>query len=224
MCGRYNLTRPVDALRDLFACDGPPPNLPPRYNIAPTQDVAVVRAREGGGRELALMRWGLIPSWSKGPDPKFSMINARAETVTGKPAFRAAFRDRRCLLPADGFYEWRSQSGRKQPYLIRPPDHATMAFAGLWERWQGLAGEDITSVTIIVTGANERLSAFHDRMPVIVVPADFALWLEGGRAMAPAAEGLLRPLSADRLQVVAVSTRVNSSKNDDPACLEPLAP
>ncbi len=167
MCGRFTLRTPTHRLAEAFGVRDLP-NLPPRYNIAPTQDAAVVRpGPEGEARELAMLRWGLVPSWSEGPSA-YSMINARAETVATKPAFRAAFRHRRCLVPADGFYEWQRVDGGKQPYLVELASGEPFAFAGLWEHWEG--GDVIESFTIIVTEANELLRPIHERMPVILDP------------------------------------------------------
>ncbi len=222
MCGRYSLTAPPEAVGRLFELAGPMPNLEPRYNIAPTQAAPVVGLKpDGETRGLAMLRWGLVPSWSDGPDSRLSMINARAETVRTKPAFRAAFKARRCLVPADGFYEWQAQGkGRpKQPHRIVRRDGAPFAFAGLWERWQPKDGEPILSFTIIVTDANELLKPIHERMPVILEPGDHEAWLG---AAPEEAEALLRPLAADRLEAYPVSPRVNSPKNDDPACIEAL--
>jgi len=203
------------------------PNLMARYNIAPTQAAAVVRLTPAdGGRELVLLRWGLVPSWSKDPATGASPINARADTVAAKPSFRAAFRARRCLVPADGFYEWQapvSGKGPKQPYLIRrrasDPAQGTFAFAGLWERWQG-AGQTIESFAIVTTDANATLRPIHHRMPVILDPRDYAAWLDCDNMRAG---DLLRPAPDDALVAVPISTRVNSVANDDPGVIEPVA-
>lgn len=228
MCGRYSITSAPEAMRRLFDLSGPLPNVQPRYNVAPTQDAPVVGFRaEEGERKLAMLRWGLVAFWSDGPDSPYSMINARAETVRSKPAFRTAFKERRCLVPADGFYEWKAQGkGKtKQPYRIVRQDDEPFAFAGLWEHWkpkEGQEGEPINSFTIIVTNANELLKPVHDRMPVILRPEDYTLWLEGGPDAADDAEVLLRPFPSEQLRADPVSTRVNSPQNDDPSCIEPL--
>ncbi len=224
MCGRYSLTTPVEAMARVFGFPGPWPNLPPRYNIAPTQTVPVLRAAAGGGVELAQVRWGLVPSWAKDPSAGARMINARAETVAGKPAFRAAFRRRRCLVPADGFYEWRkTPDGRRQPWRIARPDGAPFAFAGLWERWEKAAdGTPLETCTIVTTAANDVLRPIHPRMPVILDPADFAAWLDPATPPGAAA-ALLRPAPNAWLVAVPVSTRVNDVRHDDPGCIEPLA-
>ncbi len=219
MCGRFTLRTPAHRLAEAIGAHELP-NLPPRYNIAPTQDAAVVRRpREGEGRELAMLRWGLVPPWSEGPDSGYSMINARAETIATKSAFRSAFRHRRCLVPADGFFEWQKVDGRKQPYLVELSDGEPFAFAGLWEHWEGLGGDVIDSFTIIVTEANELLRPIHDRMPVILDPPDYDLWLEGGPAVARAAHDLLQPYPAERMVAHPVSRRVNNPRHDDPECI-----
>lgn len=226
MCGRYSLTTAPEALRQLFAFENLP-NLAPRYNIAPTQLAPVVRRRDDHpGRELVLLRWGLIPSWSKDATGAAKMINARSETAAAKPAFRDAFRRRRCLVPADGFYEWRTEEGRKQPFRIGFKGGGAFAFAGLWERWtvrEGPeAGSMVESYTVLTTDANEKLRPIHDRMPVILAPESHADWLDPG--LAPdAAQALLRPHPPEAMAFYRVSLRVNSVRNDDPGCIEPLA-
>lgn len=226
MCGRYSLTTPEEALRRLFRYDGPALNFPPRYNIAPTQEVPVVRlaGTEGGGeggRELAMLRWGLIPSWAKEAAISNRMINARAETVSEKPSFRNAFRERRCLIPADGFYEWTKSDGAKQPYRIHRDDDGPFAFAGLWERWRQ-AGETIESCTIVTTDANDALQPIHHRMPVILDPEDFDTWLDAENTPRDVAQALLRPYSGGGFASYRVSTHVNSPRNDDANCFAPL--
>ncbi len=210
------ITTSAEALRRIFKTTGPLPNLRPRYNLAPTQDAPIVRMT-ADGRELAMLRWGLVPSWSSGPDNEYRMINARAETVAQKPAFRSAFRQRRCLVPADGFYEWQKRDGGKQPYRMALKNGEPFAFAGLWERWQGEGVHEIESFTIIVTEANDTIRYIHDRMPVILGAADYGQWLEGSDV-----EELLKPFPPAAMMAFPVSTHVNSPKNDDPACIEPL--
>lgn len=206
---------------------GPALNLRPRYNVAPGQNVAAVRAGEGD-RRLSMLRWGLIPVWSKKPNIGYSLINARSETVASKPAFRAAYRARRCLIPADGFYEWVRQGKTRQPYLVGRNDGGMMAFAGLWERWfvpegavlprslsESEPGDAVETCTILTTAANETLAPIHHRMPVILPPESFDPWLEGQAVP-------LDPYPADEMALQAVTTRVNKATNDDPRCLEPL--
>lgn len=234
MCGRYSLRLTWSDLIKIYGISSRVPlNLPARYNIAPTQDVPIIRCGIDGSLELVLARWGLIPPWSKGPDPKFPMINARAETVTEKPAYREAFRRRRCLVPADGFYEWQKVTGGRQPWhfvVIDPSDvtggeagEGPMTFAGLWESWRGPAGE-VISFTIIVTEANDLVKPVHDRMPVIVASADWDAWLDGEGTSLEAAGALLRPFPADRMDKRRIGSRVNNVRNDDAGCLSPFDP
>jgi putative SOS response-associated peptidase YedK len=225
MCGRFLLTAPVEALRRLFGVEAGL-NLGPRYNIAPTQETPVVRPAAAGGRELALLRWGLIPPWAKDPSIGAKLINARADTVATKPSFRAVFRQRRCLVPADGFYEWKAgPSGKpgagkpKQPYLIARADQATFAFAGLWEHWQD-AKRTLETFTLITTDANATLAPIHHRMPVILDPQDYAAWLDTKNK---AAEALLKPAPDGLLRATAISTKVNAVRNDDASVIEPIA-
>ncbi|HUU84117.1 MAG TPA: SOS response-associated peptidase [Phycisphaerae bacterium] len=222
MCGRYTLGAPDDDLADLL--DLPEtPSLEPRYNIAPTQPVPVVRLMPAGEvRELQMLHWGLIPSWSKDPAMGARMINARSETAAEKPAFRTAMRQRRCLIPADGFYEWQRTAGRKQPHYIRKRDRAPFAFAGLWEHWEGPEGAVIESCTILTTTPNDLLRPLHDRMPVILEPSDYALWLDAAVNDASRVQPLLRPYQPDDLIAHPVGTHVNSPRNEDPRCTEPL--
>ena len=171
MCGRYTVTATPEVLRALFGYPEQP-NFPPRFNIAPTQPIAIVRLMDGK-RQFALVRWGLLPSWVKDPKAFTLLINARGETVCEKPAFRAAMKRRRCLIPADGFYEWQAAAGRKQPFYVRAKSGAPFAFAGLWETWEGPNGEELDTAAIVTTRANRALSPIHDRMPVVVPPEAF---------------------------------------------------
>ncbi len=215
MCGRYVLVAPGAVIAEHFRL-AEVPVYPPSYNIAPTRQALVVRETPAGEREAAMLRWGLIPPGAKDTRVGSRMINARAESVADKPAFRAAFRRRRCLVPADGFYEWQSVAGgRKTPYFIRLASGAPLALAGLWEQWRPPAGDAIATFTIITTAANEAMRAFHDRMPVLVAPADHDEWLSS-----PNASGLLAPWSGEPLEIRPVSARVNSVRNDAPDLLE----
>lgn len=227
MCGRFtrandyfsDRARQQKFLEQLGLADAPP--LEPRYNIAPTQDVAAVRSKAGDGRELAMLHWGLVPSWAKDLKIGNRLVNARAETIAEKPAFRSAFRRRRCLIPADGFYEWQVQGRSKQPYLIRFRDRRLFCFAGLWEHWP--KGEpQVESCTIITTDANPLMSTLHDRMPVIVSPSDYALWLDPAIEEPERLSPLLQPWAGDDLEALAVSTLVNNPRHESPQCIEPL--
>ena len=180
-----------EAIRRLFGYIDQP-NFPPRYNVAPTQAVPIVRLAEGQ-RRFALVRWGLIPSWVKDPRTFSLLINARGESVVDKPAFRAAMRRRRCLFPADGFYEWKEEGGRKRPYFVRPKSGGPMAFAGLWETWTGPNGEEQETAAIVTTEANRTCAAIHDRMPAIIAPAAFDLWLDSDKVDAKTAAALIAP-------------------------------
>jgi putative SOS response-associated peptidase YedK len=223
MCGRYNLQGSWSDLVRLYRIveDVTPLNLRPRYNIAPTQDVVVVRkGPDGKGRDLSMMRWGLVPSWAKDVAIGARLINARAETVAEKPSFRDAYRRRRCLIPADGFYEWQKRSGgAKQPYLITLEDQQPIAFAGLWERWDKASdGGPVHTCAIITTEANDLLRPIHGRMPVILDAANHDAWLN---ADGDEVTSLLRPYPSDGMRAGPVGAYVNRAANDDPKCLEP---
>lgn len=222
MCGRYTLTVDASVLADLFELE-PLTELRPRYNIAPTQPVPIVRSGAEGRREWATVRWGLIPSWAKDAKIGSRLINARAETVADKPSFRSAYRNRRCLVPSDGFYEWVKTGGAKQPHHIRFADRRPFAFAGLWERWVDPETDaPIESCTILTTGPNELMAELHDRMPVILPPQRFGDWIHPGPLGPDSAEAMLLPFPAEELEAVPVTTLVNSPRNDDPRCLEPV--
>ena len=225
MCGRFSLLdSPEDLAREFdlsldearrVASSGP------RYNVAPSDSVFGVRSRTSGdGREAVILRWGLVPHWAKSAELGARMINARSETVAQKPAFRDPFRQRRCLIPASGFYEWQRRPGGKQPHFICRPDKRVFAFAGLWDRWTAPPAEPLESCTILTTRPNSVVEPIHDRMPVILQPDDYGLWLD------PAAEsaelmGLLHPCAPGLLISYEVSTLVNKPENDVPQCLEP---
>ncbi len=221
MCGRYTLTESPRRVAEHFRLRVGS-DLLPRYNVAPSQPVAAVREGDQG-RELVMLRWGLIPHWAKDTRIGYSLINARAETVAEKPAYRAAFRKRRCLIPASGFLEWAKLGRVKQPYHFRRRDGGPIAFAGLWECWESPDGELVESCSIITTEANGLVAPLHDRMPVLIDPADFDLWLDPACQRAEDLAPLLRPYPAEAMEAVAVSPLVNSPKNDDPECLAPVA-
>lgn len=218
MCGRFFLDRIADELVETYGLDAASP-IEPRYNIAPSQPIAVVRAGEGK-RELAMLRWGLIPSWADDPKIGSRLVNARSETAADKPAFRSAYRHRRCLVPASGYYEWtRIDAKTKRPACIRMRDDALFAMAGLWERWEG-AGETIESVTILTTAPNELVGQVHDRMPVILPLAAQERWLDRLAEPGELVE-LCRPYPAGLMRWHEVSRWVNNVTNDGPRCCEP---
>ena len=228
MCGRFTQRLSWAELHELMDLIGPPRNLRPRYNVAPSQDVAVVRATDGG-RSLSMLRWGLIPAWAKDPAIGYRLINARSETVAEKPSFRSAYRRRRCLIPADGFYEWQRLGKIRQPWLFGLRDGAPFAFAGLWERWtvpEGAAltgslaelgaGDPVETCTILTTAANETVAPVHGRMPVILPRDACDPWLAGEDVS-------LAPYAPDAMTAHPVSTLVNKPANDDPRCVEPVS-
>ena len=219
MCGRYMLTSPVEALRQLFLFEERP-NLMPRYNVAPTQDVPIVRlTRDGDARELIMARWGLVPFWAEDLKIGNRLINARRESVHTMRPFREAYSRRRCLVPADGFFEWRKEGKARQPLLIRRKDQAPFAFAGLWERWKDPSeGTVVRSCTIITCAANEVVALIHDRMPVILAPDDHARWLNPA---ATDARSLLAPCPAAWLESFPVNPWVNDPRHDDATCIQP---
>lgn len=221
MCGRFTLTVSARVLADVFSTPEIA-GLEPRYNIAPTQPVVIIRANDTGDREMIRVRWGLIPFWAKEAKIGARMINARGETVASKPAFRAAVKKRRCLVPADGFYEWMKTGAGKQPHLIRFVDQRPFALAGLWETWRPADGDPVESCTIITTTPNELVAPIHDRMPVILPSSAHDEWLTREPVNEPRLEQILIPFPADEMEAFPVSTRVNKPANDDPECIEPL--
>jgi len=219
MCGRYALISAPEAIRALFGYEDQP-NFPPRYNITPTQPVAVVRFAEGA-RRFALVRWGLIPSWVEDPRSFALLFNARGESVNEKPAFRLAMRRRRCLFPADGFYEWRQQGRERRPFFVRPRAGGPMAFAGLWETWMGPNGEEMDTAAIVTTTANRTLAAIHSRMPVVIAPDAFDLWLDCTNVDAETAAALIAPAPDQALEAYEVSAAVNHAVNDAAELIAP---
>jgi putative SOS response-associated peptidase YedK len=226
MCGRYVIISTPEAIRKLFGY-AEQPNFPARYNVAPTQPIPIVRLADGK-RSFALMRWGFLPSWVKDPKTFPLLINARGESVLDKPAFRNAIRRRRCLIPADGFYEWKAGDapGPKRPYFVRAKRDAAgqappLAFAGLWETWTGPNGEELDTVAIVTTAANRTLAALHGRMPVFITPEAFDMWLDCAHVEAEAATALIRPADENLLEAYPVSTAVNRVANDSAALIAP---
>ena len=220
MCGRFVITSPPDAIRALFGY-GERPNFPPRYNVAPTQPIPTVRLAEGKCT-FALMRWGFIPAWVDDPKNFSLLINARGESVLDKPAFRNAMRRRRCLIPADGFYDWRAGEP-KRPYFVRAKSGAPLALAGLWETWTGPNGEELDTTAIVTTRATSALSAIHERMPVIVAPEAFDLWLDCAAVEAEAAAALIAPAPEALLECYEVSPAVNRVANDSAELIAPAS-
>jgi putative SOS response-associated peptidase YedK len=220
MCGRYCISTAPEAIRRLFRYPEQP-NFPPRYNVAPTQPVPIVKM-ENGERHFALVRWGLLPSWVKDPKTFTLLINARGESVNDKPAFKNAMRRRRCLFPADGFYGWKEAGGRRRVYYARPRDGAPMALAGLWETWTGPNGEEMDTAVIVTTRANSALAQAHDRAPVIVPPEAFDFWLDCDKVDAQTATALIAPAPEGSVEVYEVSPAVGRVANDSPELIAPF--
>jgi putative SOS response-associated peptidase YedK len=223
MCGRFTLTTPGEDLAETFGLDEVP-DVAPRFNIAPTQPVAAVRRIPAGApKSLSLLRWGLLPSWPREPRGRTLLINARAESLAEKPAFRDAFERRRCLIPADGFYEWRHVNGAREAFLVRRADGRPFALAGLWEppaeRDPGVEG----SCTIVTTDPNELLRDIHDRMPVILEPEDWNRWLDPDLRKVSVLRPLLRPFRPELLSLTRVGPAVNNAANETPDCAQPLS-
>lgn len=232
MCGRYAITLPPQAVRAYFAYVEQP-NFPPRYNIAPTQPIPILRAQRNAAgkleRHFVLVRWGFLPSWVKDPKDFPLIINARDDALLDKASYRAAIRHKRCIVIADAFYEWRKapasggRPGPKQPWLIRRKSGEPLAFAGLWENWMGQQGEEIETACIVTTQANGLVGAIHDRMPVILAPEDFDVWLDVTSGRVEEAMKLVTPLCEDELEMFEISTEVNKVANDGPELQTPLA-
>ena len=218
MCGRFAQRSDPKRLAKEFKLTEVP-NVEARYNIAPTQDILSVRRTEDG-REAAMLKWGLVPSWAKDVSIGAKLINARSETVTEKPSFRQAFKKRRCIIPADGFYEWQRTEGRKQPFFFQMRDESPFGFAGLWERWQGVDGQTIESCTILTTEANEVLRPVHDRMPVILHPDDYELWLDEDVRKQGLLKDLMQPYPAEEMMSYPVSMAINSPHNQGATLIE----
>jgi putative SOS response-associated peptidase YedK len=222
MCGRYARFTAAEVYARLFDAAGEP-DVPTSYNVAPHQAVLAARARARGGRELVALEWGLVPFWARERKPGYSTINARAETVHTRPAFRQAFRSRRCLIAADGFFEWKRLERGKQPYFMRLRNGAPFAFAGIWDRWTGPAGDVAETCSIIVTDANEVVAPVHDRMPVILSPSDYDRWTDPGLRDPAPLLALLVPFPADAMEAYPVGTAVNNPRNDSPEITRPVA-
>jgi putative SOS response-associated peptidase YedK len=221
MCSRYSLTSPHEAVRRTFLYRNDEP-FQPRYNIAPTQPAAIVRLDARGERELALVRWGLVPSWVKDPREFSLLINARAETVLDKPSFRGGIRHKRCLVPADAFYEWIGPKGGKRPFLIRPKSGGPMAFAGLWDHWLGADGSELDSMAILTVAANADVAAVHDRMPAVLDPRHYDPWLDTKACPAEEAATFLVPAPVGLLEHWEVGPRLGNSRNEGPDLQTPV--
>ena len=222
MCGRFSQSASPEVIAHQFKITAPP-LFTPRYNIAPSQPVVAIRIDpDTTTRRLVQLRWGLIPSWAKDPKIGNQCINAKSETVAEKPAFRSAFKKRRCLVVATGFYEWQVQGRTKQPLWIGLRSKRPFAFAGLWEHWKPAEGEPVETCTIITTEPNDLMAPIHNRMPVILAPEDYDLWLDPAVREADRLQPLLRPYPAEDMEAYPVSTQVNSPANDAPDCLAPL--
>jgi putative SOS response-associated peptidase YedK len=221
MCGRYALSIDIAELEEFFGAEIGV-EMQPRYNIAPSQQVLAVRSVDGGGREGFLPRWGLIPSWAKDPAIGNRLLNARSETAAEKPSFRHAMKKRRCLIPADGFYEWKKEGKTKQPFFIRFKNLQPMAFAGLWERWEPPQGEPVDSCSILTTSPNELMAPIHDRMPVILSPDSFPLWLDPTILDPAQLQPLFKPYPAGEMTAYPVSSQVGSPKNQGKGLIEPM--
>lgn len=227
MCGRFRLARKKEILEAAFDAGDIPeePGWEPRYNIAPTQEIATVRQEASRPqRYLSLMRWGLIPARSKDPADGHKLINARSESAAAMPAFREPFRSQRCLIPADGFYEWKRMGKQKIPFCFTLADESIFAFAGLWERWLNRQGQVIESCSILTTGPNELMSEIHDRMPVILARDAYELWLDPGFTNVSELNELLQPFPAESMRRYQVSPRVNHVQYDDPECAAAVNP
>jgi putative SOS response-associated peptidase YedK len=223
VCGRYRLSRRKQLVEEYFDTSSGEEDWASRYNIAPTQPVAVIRqSPKEPVRKLSLMRWGLIPSWAKDASGAARMINARAETAATKPAFRDALKSRRCLIPADAFYEWMRTGKTKQPYCFEVGEGELFAFAGLWDRWKDPSGSWVKTCSILTTTPNSITAPVHDRMPVILDPDDYDLWLDPGMTNVAAASELLKPFDARLMRCYPVNTRINNVANDDEECSRPV--
>ncbi len=222
MCGRYTIAAGPGFIAEWFQVDGPVPEYEPSFNVTPDSDVPVITRPAPDGRTCSLMRWGLIPHWAEEPKTRYSLINAKAETLAEKPVWRGPFRHRRCLVPATGFYEWQKTESGKQPWYIRPATDPLFAFAGLWDYWEG--DRLINSFAIITVPANPAVAKLHDRMPAILEPGDYDRWLDPAQTDADALQDLLAPLPPERLEMYPVSRRVNNPRHDGPDLIRPVGP
>jgi putative SOS response-associated peptidase YedK len=226
MCGRVRLSSDVSEIKLVFSIPPhrPTPNFPPSWNAAPTDQLPVVRyERKAGERSLDLLRWGLVPCWAKDLNVGFANINAKAEGIENRPAFREAFQRRRCLVPVNNFYEWKKTGTGKQPYAIALADRGLMALAGLWENWRSPTGEWVRSFAIITTAPNELCAELHNRMPAVLKPEAWALWLGEEPAEQAELKALLKPFPSEEMTCWPVSSRVGNVRNNDASLIEPIA-
>jgi putative SOS response-associated peptidase YedK len=223
MCGRFTLQISPEQLAEIFGLLEIPV-FPARYNIAPTQQVAVIRGNGDRHNRLDFLRWGLIPSWAKDPSIGSRMINARCETVHEKPAFRHAIKFSRCIVVASGFYEWRAEVNRKTPLYVHLKDGSPMCFAGIWDHWKSPEGETIESCAILTTSSNKLIAPLHERMPVILHPEEYPVWLDRELTDPEKLKQLYQPYPAELMEMYPVSQLVNSPRNDLPALIKPIAP
>lgn len=219
MCGRFDLHLPRELLEEIFGISISY-EIRRRYNIAPTQEIAAVRTNLDRERQLDFLKWGLIPSWAKDPSIGSRMINARSETVHEKPSFRTALKHRRCVIPANGFYEWEAVEGKKKPFYLKMKDDKPMLFAGLWDHWKPGDGEEILSCAILTTNSNDLITPLHDRMPVLLGISDIDFWLDPALDQPEHLTHLFQPFPSEEMEMYPVSDMVNSPKNDDPSCIE----
>jgi len=223
MCGRFTLHIPPELLAEIFGLTSTPV-YPASYNVAPSQQVPVIRGMvDNGQRELAFLRWGLVPSWARDPSIGSRMINARAETIQEKPAFRHAIRYRRCIVPASGFFEWQVEGGKKQPLYLRIRESSIMGLAGIWEEWKTPEAALLETFAILTTTSNRLIEPIHDRMPVILHPREYDLWLDREVTDPEKLKRLYHPYLSELLEICRVSDLVNSPRNNSPACIEPVA-
>lgn len=221
MCGRFVLTVNPEVVQQEFNLTTPPAQMQPRYNIAPTQPVMVITNENP--KEATYHKWGLIPSWAKDMSMASKMINARSESAAEKPAYRAAFRRRRCIIPTDGFYEWNEHDGKKTPMFVHRPNNELYGMAGLWEIWHDPDGGELRTCSILTTDANDFMQQFHHRMPVILHKDDYALWLSPKEEPLPVLQDLMKAYDVDGLQAYEVSKAVNRVSNDTPSLIEPYS-
>lgn len=224
MCGRFTLILPPEVLAEILGL-AEVPRIEPRYNIAPSQQVPAIRTlADNEHREIAMLKWGLIPHWAKDTSLGHKMINARSESVHEKPAFRQPIRDHRCIIPSSGFFEWEEKGGKKYPLYVRLKDGSPMSFAGIWDHWKSPEGKIVESCSILTTSSNKLIEPLHDRMPVILHPHEYALWLDRAITDPEKLKSLYQPYPADLMEMWPVSTLVNSPRNDSPDCIKQVVP